>query len=245
GKGTRLSEETYAKPKPMVEIGGRPILWHIMKIYSHHGFNEFVICLGYLGHMIKEYFANYALYTSDVTFDLSNYHVTMHRATSEPWKVTLVDTGLESGTAERILAVEPYLDETFMLTYGDGVANIDIEKLRSFHLNHRKLVTMSVTKPDNKLGVVVTNKDGLVTSFREKPPSDGWSNCGFFVFKREALGLLQGHRDLEGDPLTKLLQNRELMAYQHDGYWQCMDTLREKRILEEQWATGKAPWRVW
>jgi len=248
GRGTRLSEETYNRPKPMIEIGGRPILWHIMKMYSHNGFNDFVICLGYLGHVIKDYFINYLARSHSFTIKLDTGFIDYHsiKSENEPWKVTLLDTGVDSGTAERLIHAEPHITgETFMLTYGDGVANISISDLLRYHRSHSKKVTISVVQPDSKLGVVTADNNGLVTSFREKPPSDGWSSCGFFVMQKNALQFLRGERDLEGEPLVRLLQQQELMAYQHHGFWQCMDTLREKNILQELWNSDKAEWRVW
>jgi len=247
GRGMRLSEETGMRPKPMVEIGGRPILWHIMKIYSHYGFNDFVICLGYLGNVIKDYFLNYLTRHHSFSIRLDTGVIDYHSAKTEvePWRVLLLDTGLEAGTADRVLAAEPYLDgDTFMLTYGDGVADIDIRKLVAYHKSQQKLVTMSVAKPDNKYGVVTVEPDGQVSNFREKPRDDGWSNCGFFVFNKKALVYLRGHQYLESEPMMQLIRAQELNAYQHSGYFQSMDTMREKLILEEQWAK-KPPWRVW
>lgn len=246
GRGTRLSEETGVKPKPMVEVGGKPILWHIMKIYSSYGFNDFVVCLGYMGNVIKDYFLNYINRNYNFSIRLDTGAVNHHsiKDSIDPWNVLLYDTGLDSGTAERVIAVEPYLDDIFMLTYGDGVADIDVDRLFEYHKSHGKLATMSVAQPDNKLGIVTVDKTGMVTNFREKPPNDGWSNCGFFVFDKRALGFFRQSRNIEGEPLVMLLKNRQLMAYEHSGYWACMDTYREKLILEEQWRSG-APWKVW
>jgi len=245
GMGTRLSEETSTRPKPMVEIGGKPLIWHVMKIYSHYGYNDFVICLGYMGHVIKEYFANYALHMSDVTIDMGRNETISHKLKAEPWRVTLVDTGLTSGTAERVLAVESYLDDTFLLTYGDGIADIDIRKLVAFHICHGRPATISVYQPDLKFGNVEVNDKGEVVSFREKPPSGGWINCGFMVLQKAALEPLRGSQHIESKPLETMAREGHLMAYQHNGFWQCMDTLREKTILQDHWNTGKAPWKVW
>lgn len=248
GLGTRLSEETVIKPKPMVEIGGKPILWHIMKIYSHHGFNEFVICLGFKGYIIKEYFSNYFLHMSDVTFDMKTNVMEVHHKKAEPWKVTLVDTGSESMTGGRVKRVAPYLNnETFMLTYGDGVADVDIAELISFHRRHGKSATVSSTQPSGRFGALNILENNAVTSFQEKPAGDGsWINGGFMVMEPQVLGRITGDATVfEKEPLEGLARDGELMAYKHRGFWQPMDTLRDKTQLEELWSSGNAPWKVW
>ena len=247
GLGTRLSEETVLKPKPMVEIGGKPILWHIMKIYSHYGFNDFVVCLGFKGYMIKEYFSNYFLHMSDVTFDMTTNSMEVHQQNVEPWRVTLVDTGAESMTGGRVKRVAPYLDGPFMLTYGDGVANVNIRELVEFHQRHGKAATVTSTQPSGRFGALNTDEQGQVTSFQEKPAGDGsWINGGFFVLERSVLDRIAGESTVfEKEPLEGLAGDGELVAYKHGGFWQPMDTLRDKHLLEELWASGKAPWKVW
>ncbi len=248
GFGTRLSEETIFKPKPMVEIGGKPILWHIMKIYSTYGFNEFIICLGYKGHIIKEFFANYFLYMADVTIDLTNNNIEVHNAKAESWKVTLVDTGLYTQTGGRIKRIKPYVgNETFMLTYGDGVANINIKELLEFHKSHGKYATITAVQPPGRFGGLVLNGGDEVLSFREKPKGDGaWINGGFFVLEPEIFDYIKGDEvPWEREPLETLAKEGQLMAYKHRGFWQCMDTLRDKNYLENLWNSGKAPWKVW
>ena len=248
GLGTRISEETVVRPKPMVEIGGRPILWHIMKIYSHYGFHEFVICLGFKGYMIKEYFSNYFLHMSDVTFDMKNNTMEVHQRYAEPWKVTLVDTGMETMTGGRVKAVAPYIgNETFMLTYGDGVADVDIRKLLAYHRQHGLLGTVTSTQPTGRFGALRLDDSKHVRAFQEKPAGDGsWINGGFFVFEPAFLGRLAGAETvLEREPLEGLAQDGQLVAYQHTGFWQPMDTLRDKTMLEELWKTGNAPWKLW
>ena len=246
GFGTRLSEETVLRPKPMVEIGGKPILWHIMKIYSHYGFKDFIICLGYKGHIIKEYFANYFLRMSDVTINLQTNEIQVHKNTSEDWKVTLVDTGLYTMTGGRIKRVAEHIKGTFMLTYGDGVADINLYKLLEFHKSHGKIGTVTAVRPTGRFGALYM-EDKLVKRFTEKPQEgEGWINGGFFVFEREFLKYIEGDDSvLEQEPLENLAKDGHLMAYKHYGFWQCMDTLREKNYLEELWQTGKAPWKVW
>ena len=249
GYGTRISEESHLKPKPMIEIGERPILWHIMKIYSHYGFNDFVICLGYKGYAIKEYFANYFLHEADVTFDFrtGNQH-TVHVHSAEPWRVTLVDTGLETMTGGRIKRVASYLEnKPFMLTYGDGVADVDIPKLVESHRRGGKLATVTATQPGGRFGALAISPDSDVTSFQEKPVGDGsWINGGFFVVEPSVLGRIAGDATLfEKEPLEGLARDGQLHAYQHAGFWQPMDTLRDKTHLEELWKSGKAPWKVW
>jgi glucose-1-phosphate cytidylyltransferase len=248
GFGTRLSEETDVKPKPMVEIGGRPILWHIMKIYSHYGFNDFIICLGYKGYIIKEYFANYFLHMSDVTFDMKSNSMTVHQQYAEPWKVTLVDTGHETMTGGRIRRIAPYLgNETFMLTYGDGVSDVNISNLLEFHTRHGKWATVTATQPFGRFGALNINALDQVASFHEKPAGDGsWINGGFFVLEPRVLDLISGDSTVfEKEPLEQLSQKNQLYAYKYDGFWYAMDTLRDKNHLEQLWRSGKAPWKVW
>ncbi len=248
GLGTRLSEETVVRPKPMVEIGGRPILWHIMKIYSHYGFNDFVICLGFKGYMIKEYFSNYFLHMSDVTFDMTTNAMEIHQKNVEPWRVTLVDTGAESMTGGRVKRVAPYLgDETFMLTYGDGVANVNIDELVRYHQSHGNQATVTSTQPSGRFGALNMGEGGKVLSFQEKPAGDGsWINGGFFVLEPSVLDRITDDGTIfENEPLVGLARDGQLMSYKHAGFWQPMDTLRDKQHLEELWDNGKAPWKVW
>lgn len=248
GLGTRISEETVVRPKPMVEIGGRPILWHIMKIYSHYGFNEFVICLGFKGYMIKEYFSNYFLHMSDVTFDVMNNTMLIHERHVEPWKVTLVDTGADTMTGGRIRRIASYLgNETFMLTYGDGVSDVNISKLLEYHKSHGKLATVTALQPTGRYGALNIDESNQVVSFQEKVAGDGsWINGGFFVLEPGVLDLIAGDRVIfEREPLERLAMNMNLVAYKHDGFWCAMDTLRDKIALEEVWSTGKAPWKLW
>lgn len=247
GLGTRLSEETVLRPKPMVEIGGKPILWHIMKIYSHYGFNDFVICLGFKGYMIKEYFSNYFLHMSDVTFDMTTNSMEVHQKNVEPWRVTLVDTGAESMTGGRVKRVAPYIDGTFMLTYGDGVANVDIAALVAFHKAHGKEATVTSTQPSGRFGALNMDGAGNVHSFQEKPAGDGsWINGGFFVLEPSVLDRITGDSTVfEKDPLEGLASEGQLVACKHQGFWQPMDTLRDKQQLEELWSGGSAPWKVW
>jgi len=248
GMGTRLSEETNIRPKPMVEIGNMPILWHIMKTYSHHGFNDFVLCLGYKGYMIKEYFANYFLHMSDVTIDLRENRTTIHNNFSEPWKITMVDTGDKTMTGGRIKRVEPYLEgEKFMVTYGDGVSDIDVKKLLAFHVNHGRKATLTAVKPPGRFGLMEIANGTEIKSFMEKPAGDGgWINGGFFVFEPEVLDYLTGDECiLERSPLEGLARDDHLRAFKHEGFWYPMDTLRDKTFLEERWNEGKAPWKVW
>ncbi len=248
GFGTRMSEETVIKPKPMVEIGGKPILWHIMKIYSHYGFNEFVICLGYKGYMIKEYFANYFLHTSDVTIDIKQNRIETHENSSEPWKVSLIDTGDNTMTGGRVKRVQKYIgDEPFMLTYGDGVSDINIKKLLKFHQTHKKTGTLTAIRPPGRFGALQLQNGHEVTSFFEKPEGDGgYVNGGFFVFEPAIFDYLKDDTTiLERVPLESLAQSKQLNAYKHEGFWHPMDTLRDKKYLEGLWETGKAPWKVW
>ena len=249
GFGTRISEESHLKPKPMIEIGGRPILWHIMKIYSHFGYNDFVVCLGYKGYCIKEYFAHYFLHESDVTFDFRNASQrVVHHHTAEPWRVTLVDTGAETMTGGRVRRVREYLDdEPFMLTYGDGVGNVNIPELVAFHKAHGKLATLTSTQPSGRFGALGLNEDDRVASFLEKPRGDGsWINAGFFVLEPRVLDLIEGDTTVfEKEPMEQLAGQGELMAFKHNDFWLPMDTLRDKNHLEELWKEGVAPWKLW
>ncbi|PYY79154.1 glucose-1-phosphate cytidylyltransferase [Pseudomonas sp. TKO26] len=248
GLGSRLSEETSSRPKPMVEVGGRPILWHIMKIYSHYGVNDFVICLGYKGYVIKEYFANYFLHMSDVTFDMTKNKMEVHQNNAEPWRVTLVDTGAESQTGGRLRRVRKYLEpgEDFCFTYGDGVADVDISKLVAFHKAHGKKATVTATQPPGRFGAL-NIKNHHVESFREKPHGDdSWINGGYFVLKPEVIDLIESDGTIwEREPLEALARDHQLLAYEHGGFWQPMDTLREKQQLEDLWERKVAPWKVW
>jgi len=248
GLGTRISEETSSKPKPMIEVGGMPILWHIMKTYSSYGLNDFIICLGYKGYLIKEYFSNYFLHTSDVTFDFTNKNsMEIHQNMSEPWKVTLVDTGAETMTGGRLKRISKYLgDEDFCFTYGDGVGDVDIEKLVACHRSNKSLATLTAAQPPGRFGSL-TMKGDKVSGFQEKPEGDGgWINAGFFVLSPKVLNYISGdNTSWEAEPLQRLARAGELNAYHHKGFWQPMDTLRDKNHLEELWATGKAPWKSW
>ena len=248
GLGTRISEETALKPKPMIEIGGKPILWHIMKIYSHYGINEFIICCGYKGYVIKEYFANYFLHQSDVTFYMSNNDMTIHQERAEPWKVTLIDTGDTTMTGGRIKRIKEYLEdeEDFCLTYGDGVANINITELIKFHKNHKKLATLTSVFPQARFGSIDI-ENHQVKKFIEKPRGDGaLINGGFFVLNSKVIDQIEGDNTIwEQEPLNNLANKGELMAFKHDGFWQPMDTLRDKNYLEELWSSNKAPWKLW
>jgi glucose-1-phosphate cytidylyltransferase len=249
GFGTRISEESHLKPKPMIEIGEKPILWHIMKIYSHYGFNDFVICLGYKGYCVKEYFAHYFLHESDVTFDFGNHNQqVVHNQFAEPWKVTLVNTGMETMTGGRVKRIQPYIgDETFMVTYGDGVSDININKLLEYHKSHGKIATVTTTQPTGRFGALDLDAKDNVRSFIEKPKGDGlWINAGFFVMQPAIFDYLDDDSTiLEREPLYKLAETGELVAYKHTGFWQPMDTLRDKQLLEELWSSNKAPWKVW
>lgn len=248
GLGTRISEETGSKPKPMVEIGGMPILWHLMKIYSSYGVNDFIICCGYKGYVIKEYFANYFLHMSDVTFDMSNNQMKVHQKKAEPWKVTLVDTGLDTLTAGRLKRISEYVEneEAFCFTYGDGLSDINIQKLIEFHTAQNKIATITAVVPPGRYGALELNGD-QVTNFIEKPKGDGGEiNGGFFVLSPKVLNFIDGDADAwEGTPIFRLAQAGELNAYRHSGFWQPMDTLRDKMLLEELWGSGSAPWKVW
>jgi glucose-1-phosphate cytidylyltransferase len=249
GLGTRISEETHLKPKPMIEIGGKPILWHVMKIYSSHGVNDFVICCGYKGYLIKEYFANYFLHTSDVTFDIAQNRMEVHQRYAEPWRVTLVDTGDETMTGGRLKRVAAYVanDEVFCMTYGDGVSNVDISATLAFHRAHGKLATLVAARPPGRFGALDLGPAGVVRQFKEKPSGDGGMiNGGFFVLSPKVLDLITDDRTIwEREPMEQLATSGELVGFTHDGFWQPMDTLRDKTHLEELWASGQAPWKVW
>ena len=249
GYGTRLSEETAVKPKPMVEIGGEPILWHIMKIYSAYGINDFIICLGYKGYVIKEYFATYLLHMSDVTFDLRNNNMKVHQNGTEPWKVTLVDTGEKTMTGGRLKRVKDYIgDETFCLTYGDGVSDVNMRELIDFHREQKTLMTLTAVQPPGRYGAISLKEDqNKIFSFREKPDGDGaWINGGFFVLEPGVIDYISDDMTvLEQEPLKKLAHEGMLGAYKHNGYWQSMDSLRDKMVLEELWNSGQHPWKIW
>ncbi|MES2206865.1 MAG: glucose-1-phosphate cytidylyltransferase [Pseudomonadota bacterium] len=248
GLGTRMSEETQIKPKPMAEIGGKPILWHIMKIYSAHGIQDFIICLGYKGYMIKEYFANYFLHSSDVTFDMANNKMHVHEKHAEPWRVTLVDTGELSMTGGRLKRVRHYLDEQdFCMTYGDGVADIDIPALIDHHQTQKMLATVTAVQPPGRFGVLELEESSRVKGFAEKPQGEGgWINGGFFVLSPKVIDYIETDETYwEIEPMQRLSKEGQLNAYKHNGFWQPMDTLREKRHLEDLWASGRAPWKIW
>lgn len=250
GLGTRIAEETDTRPKPMVNIGGKPILWHIMKIYSHFGFDEFIICLGYKGYLIKEYFMHYYLHNSDITIELGNNKVDVHSSNTESFKVTLVETGLATKTAGRLQRVKKYLgEEDFMLTYGDGVADIDLNELLRYHKSHGRVCTVTAIQPEARFGGMELGQGGVVTSFKEKPRGDGkWINGGFFVLKPEVFKYLQGNKDntmWEDEPMETLAKDKQLMAYRHSGFWKCMDALRDKLELEALWQNNQAKWKIW
>ncbi len=249
GRGSRLSEETHLKPKPMVEIGSEPILWHIMKIYSYYGFNDFVICCGYKGDMIKEYFTDYYMRASDITIDLSNNSIKIHENVSEPWKVTLVDTGLNTNTAGRIMKARRYLeDEPFMLTYGDGVSDVDIREVLKFHKKHNRTATITAAKPAGRWGMIqISNSSGIVETFQEKNKTDeAWVNSGFAVFEQAIFDyLINEDEQLEREPYNRLVAAKQIDAYKHAGFWHAMDTVNDRAILEEYWNTGNAPWKLW
>lgn len=249
GLGTRISEETQVRPKPMVEIGGKPILWHIMKIYSHYGLNDFIICCGYKGYLIKEYFANYFLHMSDVTFDMVSNRMEVHQHHAEPWRVTLIDTGEQTMTGGRLKRVARYIqdDDAFCFTYGDGISDIDITALVAFHRAQGTLATLTAVYPPSRFGVLDIQTHHRVASFEEKPKCEsGMINGGFFVLAPKVLDLLQDDSTVwEHGPLETLTASGQLSAYQHDGFWQPMDTLRDKHLLEQLWAGGQAPWKVW
>ncbi len=248
GYGTRISEESHLKPKPMIEIGNEPILWHIMKSYSYHGFNDFIICCGYKGYVIKEYFFNYYLHRSDVTFDFSNNNkMTIHNNVSEPWKITLLDTGLDTMTGGRIKQVKPYIDDTFMLTYGDGVSDININELVKYHKEHKKIATITAIQLESRFGVIDMNNENMIMSFKEKNKADsGWINGGFMVLEPSIFDLIEDEKTIfERTPLESCAKNNQLIAYKHHGFWQCMDTLRDKVTLEKLLENGTAPWKKW
>jgi glucose-1-phosphate cytidylyltransferase len=248
GLGTRLSEETGLRPKPMIDIGDRPILWHIMKVYASYGFNEFIICLGYKGSVIKEYFSNYHRYQSDMTIDLATDRVEYHHSTTEPWKVTLVDTGPDTMTGGRIKRIQPYVgDNPFLLTYGDGVGNVDIAKLVDYHRANQKLLTVTAVQISGRFGALNLAESGEVSSFFEKPKGDGaWINGGFFVCEPGVFNYISDDQTVfEQHPLENLAKDHQMMAYQHYGFWKPMDTLRDKHELEALWKSGAAPWKVW
>jgi len=248
GLGTRLSEETVLKPKPMVEIGGKPILWHIMKIYSHHGFNEFIVCCGYKGHVIKEYFADFFLHHSDITFDLANNKMDVHDTAVENWKITLVDTGKDSMTGGRIKRIQKYVgNQPFMLTYGDGVSNIDIKKLVEFHKSNKKFVTVTAVQPESRFGVLDINSKHEVKSFMEKPKGEsGWINGGFFVCEPNVFDFIEGDATTwEREPLEHIAKQNQLAAFKHEGFWKPMDSLKDKNDLNKFWDTNTAEWKIW
>jgi glucose-1-phosphate cytidylyltransferase len=247
GLGTRISEETHLKPKPRIEIGGKPVLWHILKIYSAHGINDFIICVGYKGYVIKEYFANYFLHMSDVTFDIKNNRMEVHHKHAESWRVTVVDTGEETQTGGRLKRVRDYLkDEPFCFTYGDGLADVDVAATVGFHLAHEKLATITAVQPPGRFGALQIER-GFVRNFHEKPVGDGaWINGGFFVLDPAVVERIPDDASIwEREPMESLARDNELMAYQHSGFWRPMDTLRDKSQLEELWLSGRAPWKVW
>ena len=248
GYGTRISEETSIRPKPMVEIGGKPILWHIMKIYSSFGYNEFVILVGYMGYSIKEYFANYFLHNSDVTIDLSNNSMEVHRNNSEPWKVTILETGINTMTGGRIKRAKDYVgNETFMLTYGDGVSDVNIKQLVQFHNAHGKTITMTAVQPEGRFGSLEIEGNNRVHSFKEKPKGDSkWINGGFFICEAKVFDYIEGDSTIfEQVPLEALAEEGELYSYKHDGFWRCMDTLSDKQSLNKIWSEGTAKWKLW
>ncbi|MBK8805006.1 MAG: glucose-1-phosphate cytidylyltransferase [Fibrobacteres bacterium] len=248
GMGTRISEETSARPKPMIEVGGKPILWHILKIYSAHGINDFVICLGYKSYVIKEYFANYFLHMSDVTFDMSENRMEVHQKHAEPWKITLVDTGEKTMTGGRIKRIREYVqdDDAFCLTYGDGVANVDIKKLVEFHRAHGSLATLTGVQPPGRFGALGL-RGSSISAFQEKPTGDGaWINGGFFVCSPKVIDRISDDTTVwEREPMESLAKDGQIHAYLHEGFWQPMDTLRDKVLLEELWQSGEAPWKIW
>jgi len=248
GFGTRISEESHLKPKPMIEIGDMPILWHIMKQYLHYGFDEFIICAGYKQEVIKEWFANYFIHTSDITFDFTKGNeIIVHNKHSEPWKVTVVDTGLNTMTGGRLKRIKNYIDdETFLMTYGDGVSNVNITKLIEFHRQHGKLATISAVQPEGRFGYIDLDNDNI-RSFREKSEHDiGWINAGFMVLEPKVLDYIKDDTIMfEREPMEKIASEGEMVCYKHYGFWQCMDTVRDKEKLEKAWATGNAPWKVW
>jgi len=248
GLGTRLSEETELKPKPLLEIGGKPILWHIMKIYSHYGFNDFVICCGYKGYLIKEYFANYYLHQADITVDLAENNLEIHSAHAEPWRVTLVDTGVNTMTGGRIKRIQKYIgDEPFMLTYGDGVGNVNIKELVEFHKKNNKKATITAVQPIGRFGSINFDETGNISTFKEKPKDADWVNGGYFVLEPEVFNFIEDYDQSiwERMPLEQLVKQNELMAYKHNGFWHPMDTLRDKKELEHMWKSENCKWKLW
>ena len=246
GQGSRISEESFIKPKPLLEIGSKPIIWHIMKIYSYYGLNEFIICCGYKGYLIKEYFANYSLHTTDITVDVRNNKITVHKKKTEPWKITLVDTGDSSQTGERIKRIKKYVGDTFCLTYGDGLSSINIKNLIKFHNKNKKLATVLAVKPVGRFGSIKI-KNNLVEQFLEKPQGDNsWINGGFFILNKKIFKYIQENNSIwEREPLENLAKNKQLNAFKFEGFWYAMDTLRDKNYLEDLWNTKKAPWKIW
>ena len=248
GLGTRISEETETRPKPMVEVGGKPLLWHIMKIYSHYGYNEFIVCLGYKGHIIKEYFSNFLLHHADITIDLSNNKLEIHQSASENWKITLIDTGKDTFTGGRIKRIARYVNnETFMLTYGDGLSNVNIDELVKTHRKHQKLITVTAVQPRGRFGALGIKEDNEVESFFEKPKGDGsWINGGFFVCEPKIFDYIKDDETIwEHEPLENLAKDHQLIAYKHNGFWKPMDTLKDKSDLNDLWNSGKAEWKIW
>lgn len=247
GFGTRLAEETDTRPKPMVEIGGKPILWHIMKIYSAHGVQDFIICCGYKGYVIKEYFANYMLHASDVTFDLRRNEMEVRQNSTEPWRVTLIDTGMKAGTGGRLLGIRDYIgDEDFCFTYGDGVCNIDLDKLVDFHRSQKTLATLTMVQPPHRFGALRVDDNNKIEEFEEKPREGGWINGGFFIMSPRVLDYIDDETVmLESTPMQRLVQEKNISAYRHSGFWYSMDSLRDKRHLEALWESGSPPWKIW
>ena len=250
GLGTRISEETHLRPKPMIEIGGKPILWHVMKMYSAHGINDFVICCGFKGYVIKEYFANYFLHMSDVTFDMANNHMQVHQQNVEPWRVTLVDTGEDTLTGGRLRRVAEHIEneKAFCFTYGDGVSDVDITSLVRFHKEQGTTATLTATQQPGRFGAfTLQDASSTISSFHEKPKGDGaWVNGGFFVLEPQAIDMISGDETVwEREPMEQLAREGQLSAFRHEGFWQPMDTLRDKHVLDELWASGKAPWKIW
>lgn len=249
GLGTRISEESHLKPKPMIEVGDAPILWHIMKYYSSYGFNEFIICCGYKGYVIKEYFADYYLHRSDITFDFSdNNKMIVHNNVAEPWKVTVIDTGLNTMTGGRLKRIQKYVgNETCMMTYGDGVSDVDLDALLKFHREHGKAATLTAIQPGGRFGVLDIDDSQTVRQFSEKAKEDGgWINAGFMVLEPKVFSYIEGDNTIfETEPLEKLAKQGELVAYRHEGFWKCMDTMRDKAVLDQLWNSGQAPWKIW
>jgi glucose-1-phosphate cytidylyltransferase len=247
GLGTRISEESLLKPKPLIEIGGKPIIWHIMKLYSKYGLNDFIICCGYKGYLIKEYFVNYSLHTTDITVNVRSNKIKVHKKNTEPWNVTLVDTGDQSLTGDRIKKIEQFIDEDFCLTYGDGLCSVNIKKIIEFHKKNKKLATVLGVKPAGRFGAMEIINNNIVSNFLEKPPGEGgWVNGGFFVLSKKIFKYITKSNCVwEKEPLEKLSKDKQLVAFEHDGFWHAMDTLRDKNYLEELWNTNKAPWKTW